>query len=617
VMSRRWGDIDSTDDFGRLDEQAIASVREEAWPEARNADELHDALMTLGFVTDAEARADLAWGLLLSELAEQRRVARVLPLTKAQVIEERALWIPTERRPQFELLFPEATYKPDVATPSDYAAIAWTRETALVDIVRGRLTGLGPTTAASVAASLNLPQNDIDAALLALESEGYVMRGRFSAASYGADAAEEWCERHLLARIHRYTVNRLRREIEPVEPRDFMRFLFEWQRVAPGTQVSGPDALANVLTQLEGFEAPAGAWESELLPARIAGYELSWLDDLCLAGRVVWTRLRAPAVREDATRERGAGPVRATPIVLLQRRNLSTWNSLGATATQNAPGVSSRAQAVAEYLGEHGASFFDELLDGTRLLHVELEEALSELVAVGMINSDSFAGLRALLVPASKRASPTRRRGRGARGLLGIADAGRWSLLRKSSPQPSALSPEKKNPQSNNAETVEHVARTLLKRYGVVCWRALGREAAWLPPWRELLRVFHRLEARGEIRGGRFIAGLSGEQFALPEAVAMLRSVRQRAHDGTVVSVCGADPLNQVGQLVAGNKVPGLTGTRILYRDGMPVATLVAGAFAALEPMDAAAEWAARSKLLRGVERVPAPEDETSPVGEE
>jgi ATP-dependent Lhr-like helicase len=219
--------------------------------------------------------------------------------------------------------------------------------------------------------------------------------------------------------------------------------------------------------------------------------------------------------------------------------------------------------------------------------------------------------MRALLVPQSKRPSPLRRRGRRT-ALLGIADAGRWSLLRRTSPQPSAHSPRPANDassQSGNVETAEHVARTLLKRYGVVCWRMLAREAPWLPPWRELLRVYQRLEARGEIRGGRFIAGLSGEQFALPEAIGLLRSVRQRATDGTLIGVCGADPLNLVGHALAGVKVPSLTGARVLYRDGVPIATLIAGAFNALEPMDAAAEWAAKSKLLRGVERTPAPAD--------
>jgi ATP-dependent Lhr-like helicase len=460
---------------------------------------------------------------------------------------------------------------------------------------------------------LHLPQVDIDTALAALESEGFVMRGHFTP---GADATE-WCERHLLARIHRYTVKRLRREIEPVEARDFMRFLFDWQRIAPGIQVSGPDALAAVLAQLEGFEAPAAAWESEILPARVAGYEISWLDDLCLAGRLVWTRLRAPSAtaRAEDTRERSSGPVRATPIVLLQRRNMALWSGLSNVQQEGAPTLSSRAQAVADYLREHGASFFDEMLTGTHLLHVELEDALAELVAAGLINSDSYSGLRALLVPQSKRPSPSRRRGRRT-ALLGIADAGRWSSVRRpssgSSARSSAPSPGSSkitSPQTSNVDTVEHVARTLLKRYGVMCWRLLVREAPWLPPWRELLRVYQRLEARGEIRGGRFIAGLSGEQFALPEAIGLLRSVRQRAPNGTLVAVCGADPLNLVGHALAGTKVPNLSGARVLYRDGVPIATWISGTFAALEPMDAAAEWTSKSKLMRGVERVAVPAD--------
>ncbi|MDE1885512.1 MAG: DEAD/DEAH box helicase [Xanthomonadaceae bacterium] len=578
VMSRRWGDIESTDDFGRLDPDAIATVREEAWPEAANADELHAALMGLGFLSQTDFAHDPAWQALLDTLIAQRRATRCADLH-----------IATERLPQFRAIFTEAAFDPPVAAPAEFTERDWTREAALADIVRARLTGSGPVQASQLATMLHLPQMEIDVALLALEREGTVMQGHFTP---GLDAIE-WCDRHLLARIHRYTVRRLRREIEPVDPRDFMRFLFEWQHVAPATQVSGPDALAAVLAQLEGFEAPAAAWESEILPARVAGYEISWLDDLCTAGRVVWSRLRP---RASAGSEHGSGPVRATPIVLLQRRSLAPWNSLRSSADDSMPASSSRAQTVADFLRNHGASFFDELLAGTHLLHIELEEALAELVAAGHINSDSFAGLRALLVPQSKRPSPSRRRGRRT-ALLGIADAGRWSLVRRT--PPVAV--------ETGSETVEHVARTLLRRYGVICWRLLAREADWLPPWRELLRVCQRLEARGEIRGGRFIAGLSGEQFALPEAIAPLRAVRQRAHAGALVAISGADPLNLVGSIVAGNTVPALTGSRILYRDGLPIATLVSGNFNALEAMDAAAEWKAKSFLLRSGEREPAP----------
>jgi ATP-dependent helicase Lhr and Lhr-like helicase len=582
VQSRRWGDAENTEDFGKLDAEAIVAVREEAWPIARSADELHEALTGLGFLTAAEIDRNAIWHELFDQLVILRRVTRVKLVDGGNEI-----CVTAERLPQFEAIFPQIHKNPDVAAPAEYAAIEWTRETALADIVRARLTGLGPIFASALAASLNLPQSDIDTALLALESEGFVMRGHFTP----GDGGEEWCERHLLARIHRYTVKRLRREIEPVEPRDFMRFLFEWQRVAHGAQVSGPDALAGVLAQLEGFEAAASIWESEILPARVAGYEISWLDDLCLAGRLVWARLREP----NPTREHSGGPVRATPIVLLQRRNMAIWTKLSSPTQTALPTLSSRAQAVADYLRDHGALFFDELAAGTHLLHTELENALAELVATGLINSDSFAGLRALLVPSSRRPSPGRRRGRRT-ALLGIADAGRWALLRRTVNPENATKPNK----NIDPEIVEHVARTLLKRYGVVCWRLIAHEARWLPPWRDLLRVWQRLEARGEIRGGRFVAGLSGEQFALPEAVSLLRGIRQKPHNGSLVSVCGGDPLNLVGNIVAGERVPALAGARVLYRDGAPIATHISGEFAALEPMDAASEWIAKTRLLRG-----------------
>jgi ATP-dependent Lhr-like helicase len=429
-----------------------------------------------------------------------------------------------------------------------------------------------------------------------------------------------------------------------------MRFLFEWQHVATGAQVSGPDALAAVLAQLEGFEVAAAAWESDVLPARVAGYEISWLDDLCMAGRIAWSRLRnsgrrpstdvplpprgrgggdsrserqgegdrstdsaqadegaaAAVARMPASREAGggangraSGPVRATPIVLLQRRNMATWTTLAGT-TQTPPLLSSRAEAIADELRNHGASFFDELVASAHLLQTEVEDSLSELVAAGMVTSDSYAGLRALLLPPSRRPSTSRRRGRRT-ALFGIADAGRWSLVRRSSIQPSALSPgpTRADRHGHDPELVEFVVRTLLKRYGVISWRLLAREAQWLPPWRELLRVCHRLEARGEIRGGRFIAGLTGEQFALPEAIGLLRSIRQKAHDGSLVAVSGADPLNLSGYLVVGPRVPSLAGARVLYRDGAPIATLIAGEFTTLEPLDEAAAWAAKTRLLR------------------
>ena len=461
VMARRYADGNDASDLGKLDQQAIDEVRAQAWPDARNADEMHEALMGLGTVTDGEAR-DNGWLPLLQSLAKSRRATRVAT--------GEGQWWAAERLPQARALHPGAAWSPKIAAPEEYAARTWTREDAVVALVRARLTGLGPVTAAMLATSLAIPQEDIDLSLLALESEGFAMRGQFTP----GDLAVEWCERHLLARIHRYTIGRLRREIEPVEPRDFMRFLFDWQRVSPETRVSGPEALATVVAQLEGFEAPAAAWETDLLPARVTDYSIAWLDDLCTAGRTTWARLRnAPS---DGQGGRTA-PVRSTPIVLLPRRQLATWSQVAAQRHDEEPPLSSRAGRVVDYLQEHGASFFDELVTGAHLLRTELEDALAEGVARGRVHCDSFAGLRALLVPQAKRPSAFGgRRGRRA-SLFGIEDAGRWTLTRKPA---QATAPD--------AEAIEHLARTLLRRYGVVCWRLLEREAAWLPPWRELLR---------------------------------------------------------------------------------------------------------------------------------
>ena len=638
VQGRRWADPQSAEDLGRLDPDAIAAVRAEAWPEACNADELHDALMGVGYLGETELACGPGWSGLMTELVEQRRATRLrLNLPSTPTDQAQALWVAAERLPQFLALHPQATPEPALAVPDEFAQHPWNGEDAVVELLRARMTGLGPTTIAELAAALATPPRAIDAALLRLEADGHVMRGRFTYESdSGPDLAQgcanesaianpenearpgrdrfpagrgrmpdpaetqmQWCERHLLARIHRYTLGRLRREIEPVEPRDFMRFLFDWQRVAPGSQATGPDALTAVLALLEGFEAAAGAWETELLPARVADYDIRWLDELSMSGRLVWTRLRSAGggtVRNgagaNAARAGAAGPLRSTPIVLLPRRQLSLWSGLATLHAETAP-LSSRAQLVADWLREHGASFFDELADGTGLLRTELENALAELVAQGLVNADSFAGLRALLVPSSKRPAAHRRPGRRP-SLWGIQDAGRWALTRRSSTQAG------KARSDTDQATVEHIARTLLRRYGVVGWRLLEREAAWLPPWRELRRVFHRLEARGEIRGGRFIAGIAGEQFALPEAIGLLRKVRQRTRDGSMVCVSGSDPLNQLGTLLPGTRLPALAGARVLYRDGIPIATLSGGEVALLDDsLDPATAWVARKQLLR------------------
>jgi ATP-dependent Lhr-like helicase len=543
VQSRRYGEGDSADDLGRLDEGAIAAVREEAWPTPRDAHEMHETLASLGLVTDADVGANEGWPAWLHELAGVARATRL----------DAGSWVCAERLPQARALFPASAIDPAIEAPAEYACETWTPEAALVEVLRGRLAGLGPVRAQELADSLRLERATVDLALLSLESEGYVMRGRFgTTAREGGD--EEWCERHLLARIHRYTVGKLRREIEPVSAQDFGRFLIDWQHLSAEHRVCGPEGLAAVLEQLEGFEAPASSWESEVLAPRVSDYERAWLDDLVRAGRFTWARLRTPASAEPGR----ASSLHATPIVLPPRRQLGAWSRLAAARGGPEPALGSRAERVAEYLAANGACFFSDMEHGIPMLRTELEDALAELVSRGRAGCDSYAGLRALLVPPSRRGSQAPRRGRRM-AMQSIEDAGRWTL-----------SPRQPIGGDGEPEFVEHVARVLLRRWGVVCWRLLEREAAWLPPWRQLLRVYHRLEARGEIRGGRFIAGLSGEQFALPEAIAPLRAVRKRDKSGTVLNVAATDPLNLAGLLWPGSRLPRIPGQALPLLDGQP-----------------------------------------------
>lgn len=599
VLNRRWTDPSSADDLGALDADAIDSVRDEAWPQARSVDEMHEALTGLACITEAETRHSEGWPAWLASLADSGRA------TLMRIAADDALWLPAERLTCFQALYPDAQVEPPLSAPKGYTD-TWSADDALLDVLRARLTGFGPLPVRVIAEALKLPAASVEHALTRLEAEGYVMRGRFSPGA----TEEEWCERHLLARIHRYTVKRLRREIEPVERHDFMRFLFEWQHLTPDTRSEGRDALAAVLEQMEGFQAAAGAWEEDILPARVKAYENVSLDELCRAGKIVWTRL--------TERARGAaGPVRSTPIVLLPRAQVRVWRTLLDPSKQAE--LSARAQSVHDTLAQHGAMFFDELLTEVGGLRMELESALGELVAAGLVNSDSFAGLRALLKSVAKRSAySSSRRVRSSALIGGMDDAGRWALIKR----PAKAASDSGNGDDNGAESggrpahavngrraplapeiLEHIAMTLLRRYGVVFWRLLEREAEWLPPWRDLLRVFQRLEARGQVRGGRFVNGLAGEQFALPEAIPLLREVRRHAHDSVWVCVSATDPLNLAGTLLTGDKVPSVAGNRLLFRDGIVVATLVAGEFHFLPALgaetDAEARTQARVQLAR------------------
>jgi ATP-dependent Lhr-like helicase len=579
VAQRRWLDPETAADMGKLDRQAISEVRAEAWPDASTPDELHDALYSLGLITGQEGVSS-GWVGHLGQLIAANRAAKLLDGGST-------FWVCAECLPMLQAVYPRARFEPAISAPAEIAsARVWTREVGITELIRGRLQGLGPVTARELADALNLEIPDVAIALIELEGEGFVLRGRFTEEANSPDVAAqgeatlEWCERRLLARIHRYTIKTLRAEIEPVSSADFMRFLLEWQGVTRNPRPEGVESLAAVIQQLEGYEIPAAAWEGDVLAARLNEYDPHWLDSLCLSGRALWARLQ-PA------KSAGATPVRSTPVALLTRRNWGLWNAL-ATVT-NELQLSHGARALAEYLREHGASFFDDMAAGTTLLRSQAETALGELVSAGLVNADSFSGLRALLIPGDRKRQLATRRRRIA--LFGLEDAGRWSLIRKSAGS--------KEGAANEAEALEQVADILLRRYGVVFRRLLEREADWLPPWHVLLRVFRRLEAQGKIRGGRFVAGMSGEQYALPDAVSAMRAIRRLEQRGDLVALSAADPLNLTGIITPGPRVPALTGNRVLFRDGVPVAIHTAGQSDFLVEMEPGREWEARQALLR------------------
>ncbi len=549
VITRRGLDVKTADELGKLDQAAIDRVKDEAWPDVSSADELHDALLVTGALPSAECGVRNAeWQGYFGQLVQAGR-AGVLQVGPG-------LWLAAERLPMLAAVFPGARCEPALTPPERERARSWMREDALRELVRGRLEVVGPTTAAAVATALGVPVADVDFALGALEHEGFVLRGRFTPGT----SELEWCERRLLARIHRYTLDRLRKEIEPVTAADFTRFLFQWQRVADESRAEGPEGLAAVLDLLDGCEVAAGAWETDVLPARLREYDPLWLDGLCLSGEIAWGRLAAVAPRTvlNGGGGRKAGPVRSTPVALFRRERGDVWRSLAVSPESGELPLSHAARALLDALDRRGASFFGDLVSATGLLRTEVEKGLGELVAWGLVTSDSFAGLRALLVPSDRRRPIGGFRRHGKVAPFGVETAGRWSRVPR-----STLLPED--------QVAEAVARQLLRRYGVVFRRLVTRESP-LPPWRDVLRAYRRLEARGEIRGGRFVAGFSGEQYALAEAVGLLRSVRRQDPSGELVAVSGADPLNLVGILTAGNPLPAVATNHVLYRDGIPIA---------------------------------------------
>ncbi len=582
------------EEVGALDPAAIEQVQAEAWPDVRDADELHDALHTFvvmpagagALVTDHGSRESsqlsalgsqlqdpqltAGWTFFLERLQSERRAFVAEVATESRL---RRFWVAAERAEMFAALHPTGRSAGARATAGDAPSLPSTTadlDEALLAAVRGWMEHIGPTTASELGELLGLPASEIDKVLLRIEASGAILRGRFrlesSRAALGMDGSEtrphtsppeiEWCERRLLARIHRLTVATLRKQIEPITAAQFMNWLLRWQHIAPGTQVRGEHGTLEVLRQLQGFEIPASAWERYVLGRRITGYDPAHLDQLCLAGAVGWGRLSPhPATIDtggnggEPERRRRVIPTRVAPIAFFVREEADWMQPRHPDAEDATASVLSPvARSLLELLQQRGALFFPDMVRATGKLKAEVETGLWELVAAGLVTADGFENLRALVTPKNAAGSALGkvRRPRHA--------AGRWSLLHSEG--------------ADRDRSVESCCWMLLRRYGLVFRDLLARETN-LPRWRELQIGFRRLEDRGEVRGGRFVDGFVGEQFALPVAVESLRATRKLPPTGERITIAAADPLNLVGIIVTGERIPAISGRNVTFRDGV------------------------------------------------
>jgi ATP-dependent Lhr-like helicase len=573
VATRRTLSSDDVRDLAALDPAAIAQVRREAWPLVRSADELHDALLSLVAIDAVEAAPWAAW---LEDLIRAGRATRIARP------EQDDLWTAAEHWPIVEAAYPDAQPDPPVELPPRLQKRV-EPHAAVTTLVRGRIEHAGPTTVERIAQFLAQPLGQVEASLEALEGQGLVLRGNFIQSERAVDAggnASQWCDRRLLARIHRLTLDGLRRQIRPVEPRVYLAFLLGHHRLHGDGGWGGPVGVREAISQLQGFEMPAGAWEARILAARTAGYDPAWLDNLFLSGEVVWGRLNRPQRGEDAGPSTAAMS-RVVPISLVLREDLPLL--LGRNEKDSPPRLRSGAQQVLDALSRRGALFFNELSTATGLLPAHLEEALRELAALGMITSDAFAAVRRIT------GEERRRSRRGSRRLLHAvaAPVGRWSLF------PGAIKP------ADDQEHLQRWCRLLLARWGVVFRDLLVRETS-APSWPRLVRVFRRMELGGEVRGGRFVSGVSGEQYALPDVIEQLRRTRDEADQQPWTVISAADPLNLYGIITGEPRIPATHRNALIVQGGRLLAARQAGVPTFFTEVDEATQWAMRRAMTVG-----------------
>jgi ATP-dependent helicase Lhr and Lhr-like helicase len=616
VATRRTLSPQDMGDLAKLDPDAVAQVAREAWPVVRDAEELHDALLNVVAIDEMEAEGWLAW---LQELAAGGRATRVVRCG------QRNLWTAAETWPVIQAIFPDAHAEPPIVLPERLQREV-PRHEALVALVRGRIEHSGPTTAARLGDFFGVDSSTIEASLEALEGQGVVLRGRFvdhpsplmgdgpgegdgttngsstretspltrlaaqaslSHEGRGQDSRvastpKQWCDRRLLARIHRLTIRGLRDQIRPVEPHEFLRFLVRHHHMLLENQWGGAVGVREAIAQLQGFELPAGAWESRVLSARVSEYDPQWLDNLFLAGEVVWGRISPPHRAEDSPPSM-APLTRVVPISLILREDLS---ALLPHEEGSKPMVRGAAQAVLDALEARGALFFNELTALTGMLPAYVEESLRELAALGLVTSDVFGAIRKIVE--GNRARGSRRRRTSRRPLHATtAPIGRWSLF------PGMVG------RASRAQHLEAWCRQLLLRWGVVFRDLLERESS-APSWQDLVSTFRRLELRGEVRGGRFVSGVAGEQYAAHEAVDRLRQARDTAADDIWLVLSAADPLNLFGTVVPGPRIAATHRNALVLRDGRLIASRQAGEAEFYEPVDRLVEWSMRRAMATG-----------------
>ncbi|HWZ50546.1 MAG TPA: hypothetical protein VNW54_03700, partial [Granulicella sp.] len=536
---------------GKLDPAAIATVRRELWPDLRDEHELHDLLhslvvLPLCYLEEEQGAATRHWPHFFQRLSDSGR---------AHTIDcaGQPCWVATERLPYAAALYQQAT---DVVT----------KESASKQCVQGWLQILGPVTAQAFAVRLALDPASVYQAFLAMEMQGLLMRGAFEHPATTVDHQIEWCERRILQRIHRLTLGTLRKQVEAVSPAVFMRWLLGWQHLTPQSQLSGEEGVLEALRQLEGFEAPAVEWERTLLPARVAHYDPRWLDALCLSGAVGWGRISPHPAWSlgDGAAPRRVIPTNAAPITFYLRES-ADWlpQALAEQCVEEAKltaALSPEALQVRALLQQRGACFANDLQRIASLTRPQTQQALWELATAGLAAADGFDQLRMMMDPRRKNASSSSER-------KTRSSAGRWSLLSEELHAAPTSAPNPTEQARRTDAALESAARMLLARYGVLFRDLLARESN-APKWRDLLNILRRLEARGEVRGGRFVSGFGGEQFALPQAVDSLRAARHQT-SGQIVTVAAADPMNLTGIAVPGERVPSVPGKQVQYRNGV------------------------------------------------